>query len=495
MDKNLIAETVQELEYLKHLLLLKKARRGDINAFTRLTKKDYQHTWYHELIDKYLNAFIKKEITRLMIFAPPRHGKSEKTSRRLPALWHGLYPNDEILAASYNDTLASDFAVDVQRILDSQEFKEIFPTVKIPAIGSNKGYARNSLQHELLPFRHEDGLFTWHTGSYVGAGIGGSFTGKGGNLILIDDPIKNQEDADSAAYRDRLEKLYSNSLRNRLEGQGSILITLTRWHDDDLAGRLLRRAKADPKADQWTILSIPAIREDYENEEDPRLIGEPLWPEKFPLEELEKIKAQGSRSWNALYQQRPVPAGGNIIQKEWIKFYKILPSKFDEIIQSWDFATKDKKSSDWSVGQAWGRVGPNKYLLPVMVRGQFSFPVAIEKVVQLTKYYPQANAKLVEAKANGPAIVQTLKSKISGFVEIEPKGDKISRLNAVSPDFESGNVWLPHPEIAPWVDSYISELLSFPFGANDDQVDTTTQALERFRKSGPIYAPTSGHGG
>jgi predicted phage terminase large subunit-like protein len=468
-----------EIYKLKIKKAILEARSGDIIPFTKVTKPDYKINWHHEILGYYLNKFIRKEITRLMVFMPPRHGKSELTSRRLPALLHGLYPNDEILAFSYNNSLASDMTVDVQRIMDLPEYAKIFPKVRISPENSSTGFSRNNSEHEIIPFVDEkNNKIIRYTGTYKGAGVGGTFTGLGGDWVLGDDPIKNRDDADSLAFRERLYKFYSSTIRTRLEKNASILITQTRWHEDDLAGRLLKLQETDPEADKWVVLNLPAIKMNDDCLDDPRKIGEALWREKYDEDDLRKTKASvGSREWSALYQQSPTSEGGNIIKEEWIKYYHKLPDQFDSIIQSWDFAVKDKATSDFTVGQVWGRKGADKYFIH-QVRGRFDFPTSCQKVVETTKLFPKSHKKLIEAKANGSAVVQTLRKHISGLVEVEPRGDKIARTHAISPEFESGNVYLPHPDIAPWISDYISELISFPTAVHDDQVDATTQALD-----------------
>lgn len=250
---------------------------------------------------------------------------------------------------------------------------------------------------------------------------------------------------------------------------------MTRWAEDDLAGRLI--SEADAGGEQWVILSLPAIAE--ENDMLGRSIGEPLWPERFGLDELLMIKAAvGSYVWNALYQQRPSPVEGGMLKRGWWQFYKESPSKFDEIIQSWDMTFKDSAGTDFVVGQVWGRKGADKYLLD-QVRDRMDFPATLTAVKSLTAKWPQASAKLVEDKANGPAVIAMLKQKIEGLIPVEPQGSKVARVSAVSPQIEAGNVYLPDPSIAPWVHDFIEECAAFPTGAHDDQVDAMSQALMR----------------
>lgn len=499
-----------------------KARRGGLLSFTLETKPDYEVNWHHNLTTNYLNRFIKKEIKRLIILEPPRYGKSELSSRRLPALLHGIYPNDEILAASYNGDLAADMTIDVQRIMDMESYQRIFPMSRITPANSKSNYARSSVEHELIPMEDNGKLwipkigsdkkpiefdrskgFIIPRGSYRASGVGGSFTGRGGNWLLLDDPIKNRQDADSKAFRDVLWDWYRSTMRTRLEKDASVCITLTTWHEDDLIHRLLKLARTDSDADQWQVLRLPAIKEGEDSwfkkfhlvpNVDIRKEGDALWPDKFSLADLRATKPSvGTREWTALYQQRPTPEGGNLVQGAWLKRYKVPPTQFDQIIISCDMASKDKTSSDYYVYQAWGRKHADRYLL-YQLRGRWPFPEACRKLVELAKMYPKAGRKIIEAKANGPAVAQTLRSKMTGIIEREPDGDKVARLNAVTPEMESSNVWIPDEDENPWVHDFIDEMTSFPNGANDDQVDAASQALVELRKGGPIYAPTAGHG-
>ncbi len=313
-----------------------------------------------------------------------------------------------------------------------------------------------------------------HYGSMLSVGVEGSITGQGADLLIIDDPIKNRMEADSITYRDRLWNEWQNTLLTRLQPGAAIIIILTRWHEDDLAGRILKFDE-----ENWEVVSLPAICEDEDSDPLGRRIGEALWPEKYDEVWAENKKREvGSYAWNALYQQRPSPPEGGIIQRGWWQYYRQAPSRFEEIIQSWDCAFKDEQSSDYVVGQIWGRRGADKYLLD-QVRDRMDFPSTVRAVESLSAKWPQARAKLIEDKANGPAVIATLKSKISGLIPVNPEGGKMARLQAVSPDIEAGNVYLPEPSIAPWVHDYVEEFATFPNGLNDDQVDATSQALLR----------------
>lgn len=453
-----------------------EAQSGNFIAFTKWTKKDYQFNWHHEVVAKKLQKFANKEIKNLMLFMPPRHGKSELASRRLPAFVLGLNPKAKIIATSYSADLASMMNRDVQRIIDSKEYQEIFPDTQLS--GEN---VRSTSQGTWL--RNNDVFeVVGHGGTYRSAGVGGGITGMGGDFIIIDDPIKNQAEADSETYRKKVWDWYRSTLFTRREKDSGMCLVMTRWHEDDLAGRILQE-----NPDDWEVVSFPMVKENDENPEDPREIGEPLWPNKYPIDECENIKkTAGSRNWNALYQQRPSALEGNLIKRTWLtNFYKVLPAKFDKHIQSWDFTFKGGDDNDFVVGQVWARRGAEKYLI-AQVRFRGGIIESIQAVKTLSAAHPKAIKKLIEAKANGQAVIDSLKKDISGIVAVNPDVSKIARVNAVSPEFEAGNIWLPDPSIAPWIHDYIEELVSFPTAKNDDQVDATTQALIEFRNNDSV---------
>jgi predicted phage terminase large subunit-like protein len=318
----------------------------------------------------------------------------------------------------------------------------------------------------------------------IAAGVGGPLTGQGADLAIIDDPVKGPEEANSQLQRDSIWDWYRFVLRTRLQPNAAVILVLTRWHEDDLAGRLLKAAKEDPAADQWIELKLPALAED----DDPlgRALGEPLWPGQYSREALQAIKASiGTYAWLALFQQRPISPQGAFFHREWWKHYRERPGSFDQVIQSWDMTFKETRDTDFVVGQVWGKVGAFKYLLD-QVRGRMSFTTTLQAVRTLSARWPEATTKLVEDKANGPAVIDSLNRELGGFIPVEPQGGKEARAAAVSPQVEAGNVFLP--EGAPWLDGYIEEHAAFPKGANDDQVDATTQALIRLAEGGAVVA-------
>jgi predicted phage terminase large subunit-like protein len=457
--------------------LVYRAREGLLN-FTDFTKPNYKVNWHHRLICQKLNQFARGEVKRLMVFMPPRYGKSELVSRRLPAFLLGRDPLLSIISTSYSADLAARMNRDVQRIIDSDAYRKIFPDTRLNSSNvrtSQTAWLRNSDTFEVVG----------HGGTYRCAGVGGGITGMGADVIIVDDPIKNQEEADSLTYREKIWEWYTSTLYTRLNDEnGRILVTLTRWHEDDLAGRLLQLQTVEPDADKWEVISFPAIRETDIDPLDPREIGEALWPEKHSIAKLANVKATaGSRVWGALYQQNPKPIEGTIIKHSYlVKRWKALPARFDQLMQSWDLAFKETKSSDYIVGQLWGRVGAEYYLID-QKRARLDFPATIQAIKDFSAKHPKSLLKLVEDKANGPAVIASLQKEIPGLVAVNPEGSKESRLNAVSPLFEAGNVIIPDATIANWVNDYVEELCAFPRAAKDDQVDATTQALLRLRGS------------
>ena len=358
---------------------------------------------------------------------------------------------------------------DVQRAIDSDEYRALFPGTALAGGGvraeGGGSYLRNSDIFEIVGRR----------GVYRSAGVGGGITGMGGDIVIIDDPFKDRAAADSAAIRQNVWDWYTSTLYTRLAPGGGVLLINTRWHTDDLAGRLLAAAGRG-EGDAWRVVNFPAIAE---ADEPHRKIGEALHPARYPLDQLLAIKkALGTRDWNALYQQHPTPDGGAIFKEDWLKFYTPpdLPKDFDQLLISWDMAFKAGAETDFVVGQVWGRRGADFFLLD-QTRARMGFTDTAAAFRALAAKWPGAARKLVEDKANGPAVIDALKHAVPGIIPVEPDGSKTARAHAVTTYFEAGNVHLPSPELFPWVRDFVSELLQFPAAAHDDQVDAMTQAL------------------
>jgi predicted phage terminase large subunit-like protein len=467
--------------------LFQRKARKDILAFTLYTKPDYEVNWHHRRLAKKLNQWISGEIRYLMVFMPPRHGKSELVSRRLPAYLHGVYPDAEIMAVSYLDSLAGDMTIDAQKIIDSAEYKRLFPGTQIyPAGARHTTGQRNSSEHHIVGRK----------GKYRGQGVGGSFTGKGANFILIDDPIKGREIADSIAYRDKLWDFWINDLYSRLETdlktgrKGQVLITLTRWHEDDLAGRLLAQMYKDDLAIQWDVVKYPAIKVSIDDPTDPREVGEALWPNKYDLKELNAIKkAQsldgGPRAWSSLYQQDPVPDGGGLFRDSMFEFVD-LPGGYDWTFTTADTAYKEKEENDFTVFSVWGLRGEDLFLIDC-------FREQLKSVDVEGRVYPMLlghvnygyRATLIEPKGHGIYLNQKWAEEnlmipseddIKEFYS-DRRQDKVARANNVIGHLAHRKVYIGN-EI-PFKEELVAEALHFPKGKHDDWVDTLVDGLKK----------------
>lgn len=413
---------------------------------------------------------------RLIVSMPPRHGKSEMASKHAPAWFLEVFPHRRVLLASYEATIAAQFGRAARDlVIDAARLK---PDTSRARVRSDVSAA--------------DDWGTTQRGGMATAGVGGPLTGKGADLLIIDDPIKNAEEAASPTMREKVWNWWKTTARTRLEPGSAAVVVMTRWHEDDLAGRLLEQAKEG--GDQWDVIGFPAIAEG--NDVLGRSEGEALWPERYSAEDFAQTKITvGPMVWASLYQQRPAALEGALFKREWWRTWRELPAKFDRVIQSWDLAFKGGQRNDFVVGQVWGLRSGEAFLLD-QVRGRMAFPATLEAVKALSAKWPRATTKLVEDKANGPALIDTLRDKVPGLVPVEPAGDKVARASAISGFVEAGNVYLPEPSPdRPWVGDLVAELASFPSGANDDQVDALSQALhrlfvtDRFDRHAALYAP------
>lgn len=390
---------------------------------------------------------------------PPRHGKSLLCSLWFPVWYLSLFPQNRIILASYE----SEFATSWGRMTRD--------TIMEHGKSLGIGFGRRS----------RTAAHYWNLASGGGmmcAGVGGALTGKGANALIIDDPFKNHEEAYSETHRKKIWDWYLSTARTRLEPGGVTIIVMTRWHEADLVGRLKDQKKSgEVELDE---LKFPAIAE--ENDVLGRSPGDALWPKRYSTETLLRLKPGNSIVWEGLYQQRPAAKEGNLIKRAWFRYFDTPPRGFDELLQSWDLAFKGELENDFVVGQVWGRIGADCYLLD-QIHAKMDFPETLVAFKALTLRWPKARLKLIEDAANGAALVSTTKSKIPGVVAVKPQGCKEARLVAVSPVFESGNVHVPNPKLVSWVAPYIDEVVTFPGAKNDDRVDATTQALARLAHS------------
>ena len=411
----------------------------------------YRLAAHHREIAKRLERVASGECKRLMIFIPPRHGKSMLVSEFFPSWWLGQNPDKYLIFATYAQDLADDFGRKVRNHCQSREHALCFPGFKLQA-DSTAASRFNTPQG----------------GAYYAVGAGAAITGRGAHLLIVDDPIKGRQEAESEAQRRQLKDWYSSVARTRMMPGGAIVIIQNRWHESDLAGWLL----SEHAHEGWEVLSLPAIAEAG----DPlgRVEGGALWPEAYPLSELETIKRSiGTRDWSALYQQRPRPQEGALVHLDWFKRYDAAPPA-KRIIQSWDTAMKTGEMNDPSSGLTWSESDTGYALLDNVTR-RMEYPDLKRAIIAAAERW-KPTAVLVEDKASGQSIVQDLRATTSlPIIPIQPEGDKVVRLMAVSALIEAGRVLLP--QAAPWLVDFEAEVAGFPYGKHDDQVDAMTQAL------------------
>lgn len=449
-------------------LLRRREARKKLAAYISYLNSKYKKSYFSDLVCGALDQFVedvqagKRPI--LILQAPPQHGKSDIVSRNLPGFLMGRFPAWRIAGASYSDELAGTMAQDVRRKLASDEHKRLFPTA-----AEKRRYDVNRTSEFTAP---------GGSGSYLGVGVGSGLTGRPVDIGIIDDPVKNQQEALSPTTKEGHWNWYQTVFTTRLSENSGQIIMATSWAEDDLPGRIIQHFTGDQRL---TVLRFPAINLPGETGYNPLLPEGPLVPALHSMEKLQETKALLSDYWwSALYQQNPKPLGGNVFKEAGVRYYlpKDLPTKFDKVLASWDCTFKDTDGTDFVVGQVWGKAGSRSYLL-AQKRERMSFTKTVREVVALKDAHPRVREILIEDKANGPAVIDTLKGVVSGIIAVEPDGSKLARAHAVTSYWEAGDVWLPHPDIAPWIKDYVAELTSFPAAANDDQVDATTQALRR----------------
>ena len=414
---------------------------------------------HHRLIVEELERVERGEVDRLMLFLPPRHGKSLLASTLFPAWCLGRNPQRSIIASSYGQELASDFGRRVRGFVSDPLHRAIFP---------------NSIVADDSNAVHRFGLSAG--GNYFAVGAGGPITGRGADLLLIDDPIKSREQAYSVAERRSLQAWYESVAYTRLQPNGAIVLIQTRWHEDDLAGWLLRE-----HADEgWRVTSLPAIAET--DDALGRVEGAALWPSRFPLDVLERIRnAIGSEAWLSQYMQRPVGEEGAVFKRDWfLKYPAHERPECSQIIMSLDTAFKTGESNDYSVIQIWGQMKTG-YALLEQWRERREFGDLMRTAVAMGERW-SPNYVLIEDAASGQSLIQMLKNETRlPILPVKPLGDKVARAHAVSPLVESGRVFIP--DQASWLRDFLDETTSFPAAPHDDQVDAMTQALGYLRQN------------
>ena len=420
--------------------------------------KDESRWGHHQIIANEFTNISNNSRGRLIVNMPPRHTKSEFASVYFPAWMMGRNPKMKLMQVSHNTELATRFGSKVRNLLASPEYSQIFGDVRLREDAKAKGKWETN-----------------HGGEYFAAGVGGAITGRGADLLIIDDPHTEQDSLSEGAM-ERAYDWYTSGPRQRLQPGGSIVLVMTRWAEDDLTGRLIK-AQKEPKADRWKQISFPAIMPS----------GDPVWPEYWSFEELEKVKASLTiRNWSAQYMQEPTSEEGAIIKRDWWQVWKGGLPTLKHVIQSYDTAFSKAETADYSAITTWGifkpfEDEPEAIILLDAVRGKWDFPEL--KVVALDQYkYWEPESVVIEQKATGQPLTQEFRRMGIPVIDFVPsKGkDKHTRVNACAPMFESGQVFYPEGERFAY--EVIEECAAFPHGANDDYVDSTTQAMLRYRQ-------------
>lgn len=459
----------------------KKKIRDNYIQYLKYVYPDFKITKFHALLANICQSVVEKvehgQIVRLCISVPPQHGKTTTVTKTLPSWFVGRNPGLWAILSAYNADLAEEFS-DNNRQLVKNFGKEIF------------GIETNSSQDNKYLFQcHKSGeKENPNTDSGImGVGIQGGIVGHGGSLIIVDDPYKNDIQANNPTERQNISQVFKSAVVTRARGKGNAIIVIhTRWHDDDLIGEL-------SKTGDWVYVEIPCVWEKGVDKLLHRKIGETLCPELgFDAEwSVRTEKAVGKRLWQANYQQRPYIEGGNLIKRSDIKFYdsKTKPASFEEITLSCDlsFGGKNKNNDPYCMS-LWGRIGGDHYLLNVWNK-RASFLETQRTLRTICSQYPQLKKKIIERKALGGPVIETLGREIGGFVPFDPKQmSKEERFNAVTPYFESGNIYFPDDSVLPDIEEYVEQVLRFPNVGHDDFVDTISQYLlnYEYRYSGKI---------
>ncbi len=469
---------VQVPDAASELLRRRRAREG-LLEFACYTKPDYEVNWHHEVICNYLDKFIRGEIPRLMFFMPPRHGKSELVSRRLPAYLLGVRPCASIIACSYSADLASRMNRDVQRIMDSPEYARLFPETTL-----NASNVRTTAQGNFL--RNSD-IFeiVGETGVYRSAGVGGGITGMGCDYGIIDDPIKNREEAVSRTYREKVWEWYTSTFYTRLEKDAQILLTMTRWHEDDLAGRILAQAEAG--GEEWVVVSLPALAEPDHTADDPRQPDEPLWPEKYSTDRLRAIRTTiGPYQWAALYQQRPAPIGGGLWKYEDINAYRVTaPPPLTRIVVGVDPAVSSNVHSDETGIVAAGKDGKDH----LYVLGDHSLrgsPLEWARTVAAAVDRHGADRVVGETNNGGDLIEANLRtvSKNIPFKKVTASRGKLIRAEPIAALYEQGRVH--HVGTFPALEDQLCEWS--PGSDSPDRMDALVWAITELAEPAQEFA-------
>lgn len=475
-DKVILLGIMEELEERKRVALC----HNDFLAFIAAMDGTYKFGTHLKRLGALLMEVETNKKNRIAVSMPPRFGKSQMISIYYPAWYLGLHPDHKVIVASHTVDLAVVMSRKVRNLMQSAEYQRVFPKTRIAADAKAAGQ--------------------WNTtagGEYFAVGVGGALAGRGAHLIVADDPLSEQDiKQGNTTSLDTVYEWFSAGLRTRLMPEGKICVLHTRWHQRDLIGRLIKDSELADGGDKYEIFEFPAILNEGEVDKKGESLEKSLWPEQWSLESLQQTRASMYHimwQWYAQYQQNPTAAEAAIIKRDWIQWWKHeAPPQVDFIVQAWDTALTTRERSDFSVCQTWG-VWTNEdkvtqVILLNRVKGKYEFP-ELKKLAHAQCKEWDPDSVVVEAKASGQPLIDEMR-RSGVFVQdfVPGKGqDKIARLNSVSDMFSAGHVWFPETL---WAASVVEELLAFPAGEHDDEVDTCTLALLRIRKGGMLRLRT-----
>ena len=463
-----VRKTFRKLQVMHAEKKIQNKAKNDFLSFVKCVWPEFVEGPHHRHIAEKFNKLASGEITRLIVNMPPRHTKSEFASYLLPAWMVGREPRLKIIQATHTGELAIRFGRKAKTLIDSDDYSKIFET---------------RLRED------SQAAGRWETaqgGEYFAAGVGGAITGRGADLLIIDDP-HSEQDALSPTAMESAYEWYTSGPRQILHPGAKIVLVMTRWSTKDLTGKLIAHQK-EAKSDQWDLVEFPAIMDHGTKK------ASPVWPQYWKIEELEKVQATlPVGKWNAQWMQNPTSEEGALIKREWwMKYDEDTIPPLHHVIQSYDTAFLKKETADYSAITTWGVFYPNEdsgpqLLLLDAIKGRYEFPELRRLALDQYKYW-QPESVIIEAKASGLPLTYELRQMDIPVVNFTPsKGnDKHARVNAVAPLFESGMIWAPEQKFA---EEVIEECAAFPFGDHDDLVDSTTQAIMRFRQAGLLKHP------
>ena len=457
---NLEKLDTQTLKYLLRSKLLEKQAdtQADFLKFVKAVWPEFIEGNHHKIYAEKLNRIANGELKRLIVNMPPRHTKSEFASHLFPAFFMGRHPKAKLIQTTHTGELAIRFGRKAKNLIESTEYERVFPEVRLAADSKAAGRWESN-----------------HKGEYFAAGVGGAITGRGADLLIIDDP-HSEQDALSPSVLDSHYEWYTSGPRQRLQPGGAIVLVMTRWSVKDLTGRLLAAQGKEDMSDEWEVVEFPAIIND-----------KPMWGNFWSMKGLQGVKASiPLTKWQAQWMQQPTSEEGAIIKREWWKTWdkEDIP-KLKYIIQSYDTAFSSKETADYSAITTWGVFEPAEDGKPALIlldakKGRWNFP-ELKDIAQKEYKYWEPETILIEAKASGMPLTHELQKAGIPVINYTPSrgNDKHSRVNSVAPLFESGAIWAPTKKFA---EEVIEECAAFPFGDNDDYVDSTTQALMKYRQ-------------